>query len=75
MVKLKKSEENKFLEIYLSAKEKKMIFSDFFPIAGNNGKYINTYYNENFFLNIFGANLEWATAHLYCKKKKYCIAT
>ena len=45
-MKLKKSEENKFLEIYLSAKEKKIIFSDFsifFPIAGNNGKYINVY--------------------------------
>ena len=35
-VKLKKNEENNFLEIYLSVQEneKKMIFSDF-PIAGN----------------------------------------
>ena len=24
-------------------------------------------------LKIFGANLEWATAHLYCKKKKIVL--
>ena len=53
-------------------------FSDFFydfPAAGNIEKkikyiyiYIYTNYDEKTKKNFSAENLEWATAHLYCKK-------
>ena len=68
---MKKNEENKFLEIYLSVKEKekKYDFSDFFydfPAVGNKRKkiFIMTK-KKNWCIT------NWATAQLYCEKKKY----
>ena len=39
-----------------------------FPVAGNNWKNKNNNYNGKMKKKIGAENLEWATAHLYCKK-------
>ena len=49
----------------MEKKKRFLVILMIFPTAGNNEKKKR---KKNFNLNIFGANLEWATAHLYCKK-------